>query len=118
MTGPDDAPLTSLGLGADDSQPAGFDVVFGRGYDRRQVEDYVERVEVALGEADARHADDVARLTQGEKQYVELQQRLAEAEGRAAGLPESATRIGERLAQMLALAEQEAADIRGRAQAE
>ena len=113
MTGPDDlVPLS------DDVPPAGFDVVFARGYDRRQVEDYVERVEVALEEAEARHAEDVARLSAGEKQFHALREQLADAEARAAGLPESATRIGERLAQMLALAEQEAAEIRGRAQAE
>ena len=46
----------------DDVDQSGFDVVFARGYDRRQVDDYVSRVDVALGEADDRHAADAARL--------------------------------------------------------
>ena len=45
-----------------DEQPSGFDVVL-RGYDRRQVDDYLDRVEVALQEADARHAHDTARIS-------------------------------------------------------
>ena len=119
MSGPDDlVPLTNLVGGHDEPQQSGFDVVFGRGYDRRQVEDYVERVEVALGEADARHAEDAARLAAGEKQFTQLREQLAEAQARAEGRPEPAGRVGERLARMLTLADEEAAEIRARAQAE
>jgi cell division septum initiation protein DivIVA len=119
MSGPDDlVPLNNLVQESEDPQQSGFDVVFGRGYDRRQVEDYVERVYVAIAEADARHAEDLARLAAGEQQFNELRERLADAEARAAGLPETPTRVGERLARMLALADEEAGEIRSRAHAE
>ncbi|MGI8537471.1 MAG: DivIVA domain-containing protein, partial [Mycobacteriales bacterium] len=54
--GPDDL------LPLDHEQGVGFDVVRFGGYDRRQVDDYLDRVEVALTEADQRHADDRERL--------------------------------------------------------
>lgn len=94
----------------DEPESTGFDVVL-RGYDRRQVEDYVERVEVALAEADRQHGDDGERLAVLEQEVLSLHQRVAEAEERAAGLPEAASRIGERLATMLRLAEEEAEQI-------
>jgi cell division septum initiation protein DivIVA len=100
---------------SDEHEPSGFDVVM-RGYDRRQVEDYVERVEVALVEADRQHSDDGERLAALELEVGSLQSRLVEAEQRAAGLPEPASRIGERLATMLRLAEEEAEQIVTQAQ--
>ncbi len=96
-------------------ESSGFDVV-RRGYDQRQVEDYVERVEVALAEADQQHHVDGERLAALEQERVSLTTRLAEAEHRAAGLPEPASRIGERLATMLRLAEEEAEQMVAQAQ--
>lgn len=99
----------------DDVETTGFDVVL-RGYDRRQVEDYVERVEVALADADRQHAEDGERLAVLEQELLALQRRVAEAEEAAAGLPEPASRIGERLATLLRLAEEEAEQIVAQAQ--
>lgn len=99
----------------DEQETSGFDVVL-RGYDRRQVEDYVERVEVALAAADRQHAEDADRLVALETQVLSLQSAVADAEQRAAGLPEPASRLTERLAGMLRLAEEEAEQIVGQAQ--
>lgn len=104
MTDDDLLPLS------DEQEAAGFDVVL-RGYDRRQVEDYVERVEIALADAERQHAEDGERLTVVEHEMSALQSRLVEAEQRAAGLPEPASRIGERLTTMLRLAEEEAEQL-------
>jgi DivIVA domain-containing protein len=105
---------------SDDHESSGFDVVM-RGYDRHQVDDYVDRVKVAFAEADTRHAEALARLTALEHENADLQVRLAAAERAAEGLPDPASTIGERLTQMLRLAEQEAEEIvaqaRDRAQA-
>lgn len=94
----------------DEQETSGFDVVM-RGYDRRQVEDYVERVEVALGAADRQHAEDADRLVVLETRVLSLQSAVADAEQRASGLPEPASRLTERLAGMLRLAEEEAEQI-------
>ncbi|MEO6204295.1 MAG: DivIVA domain-containing protein [Mycobacteriales bacterium] len=100
-----------------DEQPSGFDVVL-RGYDRRQVDDYLDRVEVALQEADSRHAQDTARIGAIEEELTALQARLDDAERRAAGRPEPASTVGDRLAVMLRLAEEEAGAVRAEATAE
>lgn len=104
-----------LPLAADEQEAHGFDVVL-RGYDRRQVEDYVERVEVALSDADRLHEADGVRLVALEQEVAALQARLVEAERRAAGLPEPASQLGERMATMLRLAEEEAEQIVAQAQ--
>jgi DivIVA domain-containing protein len=107
----DDDQLVPL---SDDDQPNGFDVVL-RGYDRRQVDDYLDRVEAALNEADARHAEDAGRLAALESQVTDMHERLADAERRAAGRPEPASVAGDRIAAMLRLAEEEAAAARAAA---
>lgn len=104
-------------LADEQQQPSGFDVVL-RGYDRRQVDDYLDRVEAALNEADARHAEDAQRLTALEQQVVDLHDRLVDAERRAEGRPEPAPVAGDRIAAMLRLADEEAAAMRGAAQTE
>ncbi|MBK5307183.1 MAG: DivIVA domain-containing protein [Frankiaceae bacterium] len=104
----DDDQLVPL---SDDDQPNGFDVVL-RGYDRRQVDDYLDRVETALNEADARHAEDAGRLAALESQVTDMHERLADAERRAAGRPEPAPVAGDRIAAMLRLAEEEAESMR------
>jgi DivIVA domain-containing protein len=104
----DDEQLVPL---SDDEQPSGFDVVL-RGYDRRQVDDYLDRVEAALNDADARHAEDAQRLTALESQVIDMHERLADAERRAEGRPEPAPVAGDRIAAMLRLAEEESAAIR------
>jgi DivIVA domain-containing protein len=98
-------------------ESTGFDVVL-RGYDRRQVDDYLDRVEIALSESDDRHAADGERITALERQVQSVQEALAEAERRAAGAPEPASLLTARLAQMLHLAEEEAAALRDAARAE
>src|SRR3954471_7583471 len=107
----DDEQLVPL---ADDDQPSGFDVVL-RGYDRRQVDDYLDRVEAALNDADARHADDAGRLAALESQVTDMHERLADAERRAGGRPEPAPGAGARMAGMRRLADEEAAAIRAAA---
>jgi DivIVA domain-containing protein len=104
-------------LSDDDAQSGGFRHVL-RGYDPKQVEDYLDRVEVALNEGDERHAEDLRRIAALEQQVGELTGRLTEAERRAAGRPQTASALGERMAAMLKLAEEEAAAIRGSAQQE
>ena len=88
------------------------------GYDPRQVEQYLDQVDAALNEADDRHAEDGRRITALEQQVGELTTRLADAERKAAGRPETAAAIGERLKQLLTLAEEEAHAIRSGARAE
>jgi cell division septum initiation protein DivIVA len=94
----------------DEADATGFDIVF-RGYDRRQVEDYIERVEIALTDADRLHQQDVVALEQARRQLAETEAKLIEAERRAAGQPEPSSLVGERLLSMLKLAEQEADEI-------
>jgi DivIVA domain-containing protein len=98
----------------DEQQPSGFDVVL-RGYDRRQVDDYLDRVEAALNDADARHAEDAQRLAALERQVTDMHERLADAERRAEGRPEPAPVAGDRIAAMLRLADEEAGSIRAAA---
>ena len=104
-------------LSDDDTQTGGFRHVL-RGYDPKQVEDYLDRVEVALNEGDERHAEDLRRISALEQQVGELTKRLGDAERRAAGRPESPAAMGERIAAMLKLAEEEAAAIRSGARQE
>ena len=89
-----------------------------RGYDPRQVDDYLDRVEVALNEADERHADDGSRIAALERQVGELGSRVQDAERRASGQPEPASLVGERITKMLALAEEEATALRDGARRE
>jgi cell division septum initiation protein DivIVA len=89
---------------------SGFDVVL-RGYDRRQVEDYVHRVELTLGDADRQHHEDGERILALEEELAKAQLALGEAQRRAEGQPDPASLVGERLATMLRLAEEEAEEI-------
>src|SRR4051812_44157889 len=111
-----DDPLLPLSE-AEDS--GGFSIVM-RGYHRAEVEDYVERVEIALGDADRQHAEDGQRIAALEQELVALRDRLADAEDRAAGLPEPSSRVAARALEMLRLAEEEADQIveQARARAE
>jgi chromosome segregation ATPase len=95
---------------AGDHHGGGFDVVL-RGYDKRQVEDYIERVELALGDADRVHREDGERLTALEDELMGVKLALGDAERRAAGLPEPLSQVGERIATMLRLAEEEADEL-------
>lgn len=95
-----------------DDQPTEDFAVVMRGYDRRQVDDYAYRVDLALNEADSRHAEDGARIGAMETELGELRERLTDAEQRAEGRPEPITLIGERVATILRLAEEEAVDAR------
>ncbi len=86
------------------SEPVGFDVVRFGGYDRRQVDDYLDRIDEHINGLDARHAHDTARITALQAEVEELKERLDDAEGRASGQPEPASRLTARLAEMLRLA--------------
>ena len=99
------------------AESSGFDVVL-RGYDRRQVDDYLDRVEVALTDADERHAQDAQRITTLEQQVQQVHAKLAQAERTAAGQPEAASLLTGRLAEMLRLAEEEATALRDDARGE
>ena len=101
----------------EEAEPTGFDVVL-RGYDRNQVNDYLDRVEAMVAETDARHTEDTRRFQEYERQLAEQRSHLDAALAQAEGRPEPASLIGERLTRMLALAEQEAAAIEGDARAE
>jgi cell division septum initiation protein DivIVA len=94
----------------EDHEGGGFDVVL-RGYDRRQVEDYIQRVELTLGDADRMHREDGDRIHALEEELATAKLALGEAERRASGLPEPASLVGERLATMLRLAEEEAEEL-------
>ena len=107
-----DEDLISL---TDDAEATGFSVVL-RGYDRREVDDYVQRVEVALSDSDRQHAEDGERLAVLEQRVVSLSAQLGEAQERAAGLPEPASRATGRMAEMLRLAEEEAEQLVEQAQ--
>ncbi len=100
------------------SEPVGFDVVRFGGYDRRQVDDYLDRIDEHINGLDARHTHDTARITALQSELEELRDRLDDAEKRASGQPEPASRLSARLASMLALAEEEAAAIREGARGE
>lgn len=89
-----------------------------RGYDPQQVETILDQYDASLDQAEARHAEDVRRVTALEQQVGELTERLQESERRASGRPETPSAIGERLRQMLTLAEQEAAALRASAREE
>lgn len=93
-----------------DHEAAGFDVVL-RGYDRHQVEDYIERVELALGEADRAHREDGERLAALEEELRAAKVALSDLERRAAGMPEPLSNVGERVATILRLAEEEADEV-------
>jgi cell division septum initiation protein DivIVA len=90
-----------------------------RGYDRRQVEEHVERLEldlrVALQDRDiaaARSADLAAQLAAARGEIEALRAKMQRLE-----LP-TPENIGERVRHMLALAEEEANDVRRRAHEE
>ena len=64
------------------SEPVGFDVVRFGGYDRRQVDDYLDRIDEHINGLDARHAHDTARITALQGELEELRERLDDAEER------------------------------------
>jgi DivIVA domain-containing protein len=69
-------------------EPVGFDVVRFGGYDRRQVDDYLDRVDEHITALDDRHAQDRAAITSLQSDLAELRDRLDDAEKRASGQPE------------------------------
>lgn len=94
-----------------------FDVVL-RGYDRRQVDEYLDRLEADLAAAHTERATLGARSQALDKQLAE-QDREVQAARRQ--LVETAqptyAGLGARVHQLLSIAEQEAADIRAKAEA-
>lgn len=94
-----------------------FDVVL-RGYDRRQVDEYLDRLEADLAAAQTERSTLTARARALDKQLTE-QDREVQAARRQ--LVESAqptyAGLGARVHQLLSIAEQESADIRSKAEA-
>ena len=112
-----DAPDETISLDA--TSPAeSFSVVRFGGYDRHQVDDYLDRVEATFNDYDARLAEAGSRTESMQTELDDALERLTRAEQRVAGSPESASVLTERLAAMLRLAEQEAAELRQNAQIE
>ena len=68
---PDVVPLQT------EAEPTVFDKVL-RGYDPRQVNDYLDRVDAALADADTRHGEDDERLTAAQGELEGLRQREVE----------------------------------------
>ncbi|MCW2621175.1 MAG: hypothetical protein JWL64_777 [Frankiales bacterium] len=101
----------------DEMDESTFDTSY-RGYNKAQVEDYLNRVESALNEADERHLLDTKRFESFEAELTQLREALAQAQEQAAGKPPPASLVGQRLAAMLKLAEEEAAAIRSAASQE
>jgi hypothetical protein len=101
---------------SEDERPDDFDVVL-RGYDRRQVNDHIARLEATLHEANSRIAEEAARMAAIEQQAVETHERLLDAERRASGQPEPVPVSGERIATMLRLADEEAKALKADAAA-
>ncbi|MCA1711473.1 MAG: hypothetical protein LC789_07480 [Actinobacteria bacterium] len=101
---------------SEEERPDDFDVVL-RGYDRRQVNDHIARLEATLHEANSRIADEAARMAAIEQQAVETHERLLDAERRAEGRPEPVPVSGERIATMLRLADEEATALKADAAA-
>ena len=56
----------------DGAEPVGFDVVRFGGYDRRQVDDYLDRIDEHINGLDARHEQDAARITAVQSEMEEL----------------------------------------------
>lgn len=92
-------------------EATGFDRVL-RGYDPRQVHDYVDRLEAALSDAQLQAAELADQLTETRAELSRLTARTDDLEARAEGRPEPASLVGGRLKQLLVLAEQEAAEMR------
>ena len=90
-------PVTDDLVPMEGSEPVGFDVVRFGGYDRRQVDDYLDRIDEHINGLDARHAHDTARITALQGELEELRARLDDAEERASGRPEAASRLTARI---------------------
>lgn len=121
MTGPEDRRAyelddqTDVFAGRDGR--VGFDLVL-RGYDRRQVDEALAGFarELAAAEGTARLAN--ARVTELESLAARLRRELADTRAKAEQTRPSYAELGERVGQMLTLAEQEATALRQEAAAE
>src|SRR5262245_16480489 len=108
-------PTELIPLRADQSAGHGFDVVL-RGYDRQQVRQYRDRVEVDLAVAIADRDAAMSRVGALEQQLQNVRAELEATSKRAAETSKPTyTGLGERVLQLLRLAEEEAVDIRSKA---
>lgn len=112
MTVTDDAPEKVINLEDGESSTESFAMVRFGGYDRRQVDDYLDRVEASFNDYDVRLAESSGRVEELQRELEAALERLTQAEKQAAGEPEPASRLTGRLAAMLQLAEEEAAELR------
>ncbi|MGI5493421.1 hypothetical protein [Microtetraspora malaysiensis] len=87
-----------------------FEVVM-RGYSRRQVHDYMIRTRNQIRDLEERLARTVDQAEQGRAELVEARRRLA-------GAPQNPEELGERLSQILKLAQEEAAANKEASQSE
>ena len=87
-----------------------------RGYDRDQVDEYVARLRDWMAEAQSR-VDLAESAAEAERRdATALRDRLAELESKGPQLPPSFESVGAKIARMLALAEESAAELRQRAE--
>ncbi|WP_433418210.1 hypothetical protein ACQP1V_01910 [Microtetraspora malaysiensis] len=87
-----------------------FEVVM-RGYSRRQVHDYMIRTRNQIRDLEERLARTIDQAEQGRSELVEARRRLA-------GAPQNPEELGERLSQILKLAQEEAAANKEASQSE
>lgn len=103
-----------------DTQPrTDFDLAL-RGYDRRQVDDYLVQVDETLADATRKVHGAEQQAVEAKREAARLTEELEREKERVGGEPgpEPKAAVGGRIAQILTLAEQEAADTVTRAQTE
>lgn len=103
------------------SDPATAEVTFDlalRGYDRRQVDRYIAQLESELSQFAARRDDALAQNHALIGQVSELQNQMVEAQRRPTIDKPSYKHLGARVEQIFGMVEEEAAEIRRRAEAD
>jgi DivIVA domain-containing protein len=103
------------------SDPATAEVTFDlalRGYDRRQVDRYIAQLESELSQFAARRDDALAQNHALAAQVAELQNQMVDVQRRTTAEKPSYKHLGTRVEQIFGMVEEEAADIRRRAEAD
>jgi DivIVA domain-containing protein len=103
------------------SDPATAEVTFDlalRGYDRRQVDRYIAQLESELSQFAARRDDALAQNHALVGQVSELQNQVVDVQRRTTVEKPSYKHLGARVEQIFGMVEEEAADIRRRAEAD
>lgn len=103
------------------SDPATAEVTFDlalRGYDRRQVDRYIAQLESELSQFAARRDDALAQNHALAAQVTELQNQMVDVQRRTTVEKPSYKHLGARVEQIFAMVEEEAGEIRRRAEAD